>query len=57
MYFDAVLDADCIPVFTGTEDEVVEWLQKNTWASNLEVCVGRTLRMVPVPKYLAAADL
>lgn len=57
MYFDAVLDADSVPVFTGTEDEVVEWLQKNTWASNLEVCVGRTLRMVPVPKYLAANDL
>lgn len=54
MYFDAVLNARYEPLFNGTPEETQTWLKKN--AKNRKdiagVCIGETLKVVTVEKYL-----
>lgn len=56
-YFDAVIDHRWDPVFNGTPEETVEWLKERPQLCRLDVIVGRDLRVVGVPEYLAMAAL
>lgn len=53
-YFDAVLD-NMMPVYNGTPKETVQWLKEHPEANLFEVCVGQTMQMVTVSKYLEMA--
>jgi hypothetical protein len=54
MYFDCVVDENLDPVYNGTPKETKAWLESQevsltiTW----QVCVGETLDMVSIPRYL-----
>lgn len=56
IYFDAVLTSNMMPIFNGTPEQTVEWLKKNPDASNLTVCIGKTLQIVTVAKYLSSSQ-
>jgi len=52
-YFDAVLDDDMKPLCNGSQEEVLAWLEERTqFHSQLQVCIGRTMRFVSVEEYL-----
>jgi hypothetical protein len=54
MFFDAVLTKSMRPVFNGTPDETKDWLVKNLERAHIyDVCVGRTMQIVPTSEYLA----
>jgi len=57
MYFDAVLTDDLEPIFNGTREEVHAWLDRDedetSRDTNLQVCDGRTLKIMSVDEYLA----
>ena len=56
MYFDAVLDEGMHPIFNGTQDETVKWLQEHPSLPVLDaatqVCVGRNMQLLTVAEYL-----
>jgi hypothetical protein len=58
-YFDAVLDVDLNPVFNGTTEETMEWLEQRIINQQtmlgLYVCDGRTLRIISVSEYMRLA--
>ena len=57
MYFDAVLDRNLHPVFNGTPEATREWLHTNHQRvdiDDLQVCVGKSLRMFSVSEYLGS---
>lgn len=53
MYFDAVLDDDMNPLVNGTQEEVLEWLDKRRGIEDeVQVCIGKTMQLVTVEEYL-----
>lgn len=57
MYFDVVLHEDMRPVFNGTREETVAWLNANRHDpdfSKLQVVDGRTLNFMSTTEYLNA---
>lgn len=52
LYFDAVLTDNVIPIFNGTTEETVKWLQEHPEHSDKRVCVGKTMHIYLVPEYL-----
>lgn len=51
-YFDAVLDQRFNPIFNGTPEETIKWLEGMTPISDWQVCIGRTMQTVPVATYI-----
>jgi len=52
-YFDAVLTKNMVPLFNGTPKETKKWLEDNETNETDMVCVGKTMKLVSVPEYLA----
>ena len=52
MYLDAVFDEEMNPVFNDTPENVKDWLEKNPDKQDLDVCIGRTLKVVSARDYL-----
>lgn len=51
--FDAVLDDRKKPLYNGTPEEVLMWLESQPSIQNeVMVCIGRTMRFVTVEEYL-----
>lgn len=50
---DAVLYYGLRPIFTGSPEETVRWLEQNPQARNLKVRVGETSEIVSVTEYLS----
>lgn len=58
MYFDAVLDGYNRPLFNGTPEECMYWLQERpSIHDKLTVCVGLTMKMLTVAEYLASMSV
>ena len=53
-YLDAVLD-NMKPVYNGTPEDTVRWLKAHPEAKLFDVCVGKTMQMFTVTKYLEMA--
>lgn len=53
MFFDAVVTKNLEPVFNGTPEQTREWLETTPEVDHLYVCVGISLAVVPVAKYLS----
>jgi len=52
-YFDAVLDQQMRPLCNGSPEEVLEWLDRHrNIEDELQVCVGRTMKLITVEEYL-----
>lgn len=60
MFFDAVMDENCMVKFNGTPAAVAEWLIENSHdtqsQATLQVCEGRTLGMKSIDQYLKDYD-
>lgn len=52
-YFDAVLTQNMNPIFNDTPEKVVEWLEGLTPDPSWQVCLGKTMQLIPVRSYLA----
>lgn len=49
MYFDAVVDANMVPVFNGTREQTLVWLKENPEylkKNDHRVVIGETLQVV-----------
>jgi hypothetical protein len=53
-YFDTVHGADKSPLFSGTPEQTVEWLNRKAMSPGWTVCRGRDMEHVSVDAYLAA---
>lgn len=53
--FDTVLNSEMKTAYTGTPEEIVKWLKERPQAATFEVCIGKTMSIVTVGEYLAAA--
>jgi hypothetical protein len=51
MYFDAVLDDRMNPLYNGTTEEVLAWLETEK-PMTVSVCIGKTMQLVTVEKYV-----
>jgi hypothetical protein len=51
MYFDAVLDDRMNPLYNGTTEEVLAWLETEK-PMTVSVCIGKTMQIVTVEKYV-----
>lgn len=52
VYFDAVLDADMMPIYNARPDKVREFLETRVLSLDHQVCVGKTLQLLSIPQYL-----
>lgn len=50
---DSVLYYGLRPIFSGTPEETVAWLEKYPHTAELDVRIGETAKIVSVPEYLA----
>lgn len=52
-YFDAVLDENMRPLFNGSAEEVLGWLEaRPSLEKKVRVCIGRDEKTVTVEEYL-----
>jgi len=53
MFFDAVINDAVTPLFNGTPEEVVQWLEDRENIRPYRVCVGASMQLVEASEYLA----
>jgi hypothetical protein len=54
-YFDAVVDINTQPLFNGTTEETVAWLEANPSTEPRWVCLGVNMQFLTVSEYLDLA--